>query len=104
MPRGMITVVAFQTIAVMVLRRLVAVAGLGPVLVEYWAAGLTWGYGTDMIGTHVSRAGVPAAGAGAVLARVAGPVVVGQGRGDTRAAARGGRAEPGEPSCHRCSM
>jgi hypothetical protein len=30
MPRGMITVVAFQTIAVMVLRRLVAVAGLGP--------------------------------------------------------------------------
>ena len=30
MPRGMITVVAFQTIAVMVLRRLVAVVGLGP--------------------------------------------------------------------------
>src|SRR5690242_20475413 len=28
MPRGMITVVAFQTIAVMVLRRLVAVVGL----------------------------------------------------------------------------
>jgi hypothetical protein len=30
-----------------------------PVVVEYWAAGLTWGYGTDMIGTHVCRAGVP---------------------------------------------
>ena len=30
MPRGMITVVAFQTIAVMVLRRLVAVVRLGP--------------------------------------------------------------------------
>ena len=30
MPRGMITVVVFQTIAMMVLRRLVAVVGLGP--------------------------------------------------------------------------
>ena len=30
MPRGMITVVASQTIAVMALRRLVAVVGLGP--------------------------------------------------------------------------
>jgi hypothetical protein len=42
-------------------------------VVEYWAAGLTWGYGTDMIGTHVCRAGLPAAGDRAVLARAAGP-------------------------------
>ena len=28
-----------------------------PVVVEYWAAGLTWGFDADMIGTHVCRAG-----------------------------------------------
>ena len=67
-----------------------------PVVVEYWAAGLTCGYGIDMIGTHVCHAGLPAAGDRTVLARVAGPVIVGQGRGDTRAAARGRRAAPGE--------
>jgi hypothetical protein len=55
------------------------------------------GHGTDMISTHVCRAGVPAAGDRAVLARAAGPVVVGQGRGDTRAAARSGRATPHDP-------
>ena len=47
-------------------------------MVGYCATGLTWGYGTDMIGTHVCRAGLPAAGNGAVPARVARPVVVGQ--------------------------
>src|ERR1700751_920960 len=57
---------------------------------------LTWAYGVGMIGTHMCRAGLPAAGDRAVLARAAGPVLVGQGRGDTRAAARGGRAAPGE--------
>jgi putative transposase len=49
-----------------------------PVVVEYRAAGLTWGYGTDMIGTHVCCAGVPAAGDRAVLAGAAGPVLVGK--------------------------
>src|SRR5579872_2541573 len=33
---------------------------LGPVVVEYWAAGLTWGYGADMISIHVCRAALPA--------------------------------------------
>ena len=35
-------------------------------MVEYRAIGLTCGYGTDMIGAHVCRAGVPAAGDRAV--------------------------------------
>jgi hypothetical protein len=65
-----------------------------PVVVEYPAAGLTWDYGTDMIGAHVCLPGLPAAGDRAVLARTACPVLIVQGRGDTRAAARGGRAEP----------
>src|SRR5690242_21643873 len=69
--------------------------GSMPVVVEYWAAGLTWDFDADMIGTHVCRAGIPVAGDGAVLAGAAGPVLVGQGCGDTRAAARGGRAAPG---------
>ena len=51
-----------------------------PVVVEYWAAGLTWGYGVGMIGTHVCRAGLPAAGDDAVLARAAAPVLLSQGR------------------------
>src|SRR5690349_23297513 len=68
-----------------------------PVVVEYWAVGLTWAYGVGMIGTRVCRAGLPAADDHAVLARAAGPVLVGQGRGDTRAAARGGRAAPDQP-------
>jgi hypothetical protein len=63
-----------------------------PVVLEYRAIGLTWGYGTDMIGTHVCRDGLPAAGDRAVLACVAGPVLISQRRGDTRASARGGRA------------
>jgi len=74
-----------------------AAAWAAPVVVECWAASLTWGYGVGMIGIHVCRAGVPAAGDRAVLARAAGPVLVGQGRGDTRAAARGGRAAPVQP-------
>src|ERR1039457_4716440 len=65
---------------------------LKPVVVEYWAAGLTWAYGIGMISTRVCRAGLPAAGDRAVLARAAGPVLVGQGCGDTCAAARGGRS------------
>ena len=68
-----------------------------PVVVEYWASGLTWGYGADMIGIHACCTGLPAAGNRAVLARAAGPVLVGQGRRDTRAATRGGRATPDEP-------
>jgi len=72
-------------------------AGHMVVVVEYSAAGLTWGYDTGMIGTCVCRAGLPATGDRAVLARAGGPVRVVQGRGDTRAAARGGRATPGEP-------
>ena len=68
-----------------------------PVVVEYWAAGLTWAYGVGMIGTRVCRAGLPAAGGRTVLARAAGPVLISQGRGDTRAAARGGRAAPDQP-------
>jgi len=51
---------------------LASLTRLIPVVVEYWAAGLTWGYGTDMIGTRVCRAGLPAAGDRAVLARAAG--------------------------------
>jgi Rhodopirellula transposase DDE domain len=51
--------------------------GTTPVVVEYWAAGLTWGYGTDMIGTRVCRAGLPAAGDRAVLARAAGALLGG---------------------------
>jgi hypothetical protein len=35
---------------------------------------LTWGYGADMISTHVCHAGLPAAGDHAVLAGAAGPV------------------------------
>src|SRR5690348_17222645 len=50
-----------------------------------------------MIGTRVCRAGLPAAGGRTVLARAAGPVLISQGRGDTRAAARGGRAAPDQP-------
>jgi hypothetical protein len=53
---------------------------LMPVVVEYWATGLTWGYGIGMIGIRVCHAGLPAAGDRAVLAGAAGPVVVGQGR------------------------
>jgi hypothetical protein len=30
-----------------------------PVVVEYWAAGLTGGFDTDMIGTRVCRTGLP---------------------------------------------
>jgi hypothetical protein len=41
-------------------------------VVEYWAAGLAGGLDADMISTHVCRAGIPAAGDGAVLAGAAG--------------------------------
>jgi hypothetical protein len=68
-----------------------------PVVIEYSAAGLTWAYGADMIGTHVCLPGLPAAGDRAVLARAAAPVLIVQGRGNTRAAPRGGRAAPDEP-------
>jgi len=50
-----------------------------------------------MVSTRVRRAGLSTAGDRAVLARAAGPVLVVQGRGDNRAAARGGRATPDEP-------
>jgi len=67
----------------------------------YWSntrlLSLTWGYGAGMIGSHVCCADLPAARNRAVLAGAAGPVLVGQGRGATRAAARGGGAAPGEP-------
>jgi hypothetical protein len=57
-----------------------------PVVVEYLAAGLTWAYGTGKIGAHGCLPGLPAASDSAVLARSAGPVLIGQGRGGTRAA------------------
>jgi hypothetical protein len=47
-----------------------------PVVVEYSATGLTWAYGTGMIGTHVCLPGLQAAGNHAVLARSAGPVLI----------------------------
>ncbi len=45
-------------------------------MIEYSAAGLTWAYGADMIGTHVCLPGLPAAGDRAVLARAAAPVLI----------------------------
>jgi hypothetical protein len=58
-----------------------------PVLVENLAAGLTWDFDVAMISARVRDAGLPAAGDRSFLARVAGTVLLVQGRGDTRAPA-----------------
>ena len=65
-------------------------------LVENLAAGLAWDFEVAMISARVREAGLPAAGDRGFLARVAGAVLLVQGRGDTRALARGRGAAPGD--------
>src|SRR5690348_8570530 len=81
---------------ILMLRHQLAVALRERVLVEKWAAGLTWDFDTAMISARVCRAGLPAAGDRGVLARAAGAVVRVQRRGDTGTTARGRGAAPGQ--------
>ena len=68
-----------------------------PVLVGNSVTGLTWDFDAAMIGARVREDGLPAAGDRGVLARVAGALVPVQGRGDTRAPARGRDTASGDP-------
>ena len=67
-----------------------------PVLVENSATGLTGDFYAAMISVRVCDAGLPAAGDRGVLARVAGAILLVQGRGDPCAPARGRGAAPGD--------
>jgi len=74
------------------------VAVLG-VLVGNSVTGLTWDFDAAMIGGRVREDGLPAAGDRGVVARVAGEVLLVQGRRNTRAPARGrGTAADGSPA------
>lgn len=73
---------------------------MGRVLVENLAAGLTWDFDAAMISACVRQAGLPADGDRGYLARVAGAVLLVQGRGDTRASARGRGVAPATPRPH----
>src|SRR5689334_17153363 len=69
---------------------------LPPVLVENSVDGLTWDFTAAMICVRVRETGLPAAGDRGVVARAADAVLLVQGRGDTRASARGRGAAPGD--------
>jgi hypothetical protein len=66
------------------------------VLVENSATSLTCGFTPEMISVRARLPGLPAAGHGAVLAGFACPLLGVQGRGNTRAPARGVDPAPGE--------
>src|SRR5689334_7824017 len=67
-----------------------------PVLVENSVGGLTLDFTATMIWVRVRETGLPAAGDRGVVARAAGAVFLVQGRGDTRASARGRGVAPGD--------
>jgi hypothetical protein len=58
--------------------------------------GLTWDFDTAIISARVCRAGLPATGDRGVVACVAVAIIFVEGHGDTRAAARGRGAAPGD--------